>query len=135
LRRFDGVDSLDHVPPPPALSELSRSELEVVLVKQSEDISVLKQLVSELREEIARLEGLKGRPNIKPSGMDKGTDPAKSAAKEKRRGRGKVTPRVTIDEKIITTEVPPGSRFNLNSAVEVARSVESPAAYRHERTS
>ena len=129
------MDSLDHVPPPPALSELSRSELEVLLVKQSEDISVLKQLVSELREEIARLEGLKGRPNIKPSGMDKGTDPAKSAAKEKRRGRGKVTPRVTIDEKIITTEVPPGSRFNLNSAVEVARSVESPAAYRHERTS
>jgi hypothetical protein len=105
------VDSLDHVPRLPALSELSRSELEVLLVRQFEDISVLKQLVSELREEVARLTGLKGRPNIKPSGMDKGTEPAKPAPKEKRWGRGKVTPRVAIDEEIITTEAAPGSRF------------------------
>jgi len=105
------VDSLDHVPPPPALSELNRSELEVLLVKQFEDISVLKQLVSELREEIARLKGLKGRPNIKPSGMDKGTEAAKLAPKEKRLGRGKVAPRVAIGEEIITIEAPPGSRF------------------------
>ena len=99
------------MPRSPALSELSRSELEALLVKQFEDISVLKQMVGQLREEIARLKGLKGRPNIKPSGMDAGTEPAKPAAKEKRRGRGRVTPRVTIDEQIITTEVPPGSRF------------------------
>jgi transposase IS66 family protein len=105
------VDSLDHVPPPPPLSTLSRAELEALLVKQFEDISVLKQMVSELREEVARLKGLKGRPKIKPSGMDKGTEPAKPAHGEKRRGRGKVTPRVNIEEKIITTAVPPGSRF------------------------
>ena len=105
------MDSLDDVPPPPSLSELNRAELEALLVKQFEDISVLKQMVSELREEIARLKGLKGRPNIKPSGMDKGTEAAKSAKHEKRRGRGKVTPRVNIEEKIVTTVVPPGSRF------------------------
>ena len=111
MLRFDGVDSLDHVPLPPTLSALNRAELEALLVKQFEDICVLKQMVSELREEVARLKGLKGRPNIKPSGMDKGTEPAKPGQKEKRLGRGKVTPRVNIEETIITTEVPSGSRF------------------------
>jgi hypothetical protein len=43
--------------------------------------------------------------------MDKGTEPLKPAQKEKRRGRGKVTPRVNIEEMIVTTVVPPGSRF------------------------
>jgi hypothetical protein len=57
------------------------------------------------------LKGLKGRPNIKPSGMDKGTAPAKPTKNEKRRGRGKVTPRVTVEEKVIEIGVPPGSRF------------------------
>jgi hypothetical protein len=41
LRRFDGVDSLPYVPPPPTLSALSRPELEALLVKQFEDISTL----------------------------------------------------------------------------------------------
>ena len=71
------MDSLRHVPSPAALSALSRAELEALLVKQFEDLSVLKQTVSELRAEIARLKGLKGRPNIKPRGMDKGAAPAK----------------------------------------------------------
>jgi hypothetical protein len=93
------------------LSALNRAELEALLVKQFEDISVLKQMVSELRQEIGRLRGLTGRPNIKPSGMDKGTEAAKPTKQGKRRGRGKVTPRVNSEEKIITTVVPPGSRF------------------------
>jgi hypothetical protein len=105
------VDSLDHVPPPPVLSELSRSELEVLLVKQFEDLSVLKQLVSELRGKIARMKGLKGPPTIRPSGMDHGTEPPKAGKQEQRRGRGKVTPRVNIDEKVIEAEAPAGSRF------------------------
>jgi hypothetical protein len=109
------MDSLHHAPPPPALSALSRPELEVLLVELFTEVAALKQIVVEQRDEIARLKGLKGRPTIKPgskpSGMDKGTEPEQPDAREKRRLRGKVTPRVEIEEEVITAEVPPGSRF------------------------
>jgi hypothetical protein len=102
---------LHHVPPPPALSALSRSELEALLLELFGEVAALKQVVGEQREEIARLKGLKGRPTIRPSGMDQGTEPLKPGKQERRRGRGKVTPRVSIDEKVIEAEVPDGSRF------------------------
>jgi len=111
LRRFDAVDSLHHVPRSPNLSVLNRAELEALLVEQSGEVAILKQTVAEQREEIARLKGLKGRPNIKPSGMDKGTAPPKPPKESKRPGRGKVTPRVKVEEKVIGIEVPPGSIF------------------------
>jgi hypothetical protein len=73
------MDSLRHVLPPPALSALSRPEPEALLVELFGKVAALTQTIAELREEIARLKGLKGRPNIKPSGMDKGTEPPKPA--------------------------------------------------------
>jgi hypothetical protein len=99
------------VPPPPRLSGLSRSELEALLVDLFVEVTALKQVVDEQREEIARLKGLKGRPTIRPSGMDKAAEASKPEKKEKRRGRGKVTPRVSIDEQVLKVSVPPGSRF------------------------
>jgi hypothetical protein len=80
-------------------------------VPTANDAATLKQTVAEQREEIARLKGLKGRPNIKPSGMDKGTAPATSTKNEKRPSRGKVTPPVSVEETVINAEIPPGSRF------------------------
>jgi len=111
LRRFAAVDSLHHVPPPPTLSALTRPELEALLVGLFGEVATLKQTVAEQRDEIARLKGLKGRPNIKPSGMDKGTASPKAPTEEKRPGRGKVTPRAKVERKVIRIEVPPGSVF------------------------
>jgi len=99
------------VPQPPDLSVLNRAELEALLVEQFGEVASLKQTVAEQRAEIARLKGLKGRPNIKPSGMEKGTAPPKSQKQEKRPGRGKVTPRAEVEEKVIRVEVPLGSIF------------------------
>ena len=127
------MDSLHDVPPPPALSALSRPELEALVVELFAELATLRQTVTELREEVARLKGLKCRPNIKPSGMDKGTEPPKPTKKEKRRGRGKVTPRVSVEEMVINAEIPPGSRFKGYEPFLVQDLVISTRAIRYQR--
>jgi hypothetical protein len=99
------------VPPPSSLSGLSRPKLEALLVELIGEVAALKQVVGEQRDEIARLKGLKGRPTIRASGMDKATASSKCGKREKRRGRGKVTPRVSIEDEVLKVAVPPGSRF------------------------
>ncbi len=111
LRRFAAADSLHHLPPPPFLSGLSRPELEALLVKLLGRVAGLEQTVAQLGEAIAGLKGVKGRRNIKPSGMEKGTMPAKPQKPGKQPGRGKVTPRVKVEEEVIRVEIPPGSIF------------------------
>ena len=97
--------------PPAKLSDLSRSELEARFVDLLGDVSELKQMVAAQRDEIARLKGLKGRPSIKPSGMEKSTEPKAAGKHIKRRGRGKVTPRVTLETELLRATVPSGSLF------------------------
>lgn len=75
------------------------------------EISALKQMNSELRAEIAGLKCLKGRPDIKPSGMDKGTEPSEPVRGEPRRGRGRVTPRVAVENRVVKAAIPAGSVF------------------------
>jgi hypothetical protein len=135
---FGAVASLRHVPPPAALCDLNRAELEALLVELFGEVAALKQTVSEQREAIARLKGLKRRPTIKPSkpsGMDNATNPLKSARKEKRRFRGKVTPRVKIEHQIVKANVPEGSRFKGHEPFLVQDLVISATAtcYKRER--
>jgi hypothetical protein len=111
LPRLDSVRFFADVPPPSNLSDLNRPELEALLVELFCKVAGLEKIVSEQREEIARLKGLKGRPTIKPSGMDDATEPPKPAKKEKRRFRGKVRPRVSIENQVVKIAVPEGSRF------------------------
>ncbi len=92
--------------PEPALSELEARVLELL-----GEVSDLKQIVAGQRDEIARLKGLKGRPSIKPSGMENATEPKPGGKRGKRRGRGRVTPRVAPETKVLRVAAPKGSRF------------------------
>src|SRR5450755_999351 len=99
---------------PRDIDSLSFFELKMLVVQVLGEVSALKQTVAEQRDEIARLKGQKGRPDIKPpikpSGMDKASQP--EAPKGRRRGGGnKTAKRVIHEERIIKALVPPGSRF------------------------
>jgi hypothetical protein len=104
------------MPPPADLSELPRTALEARVLELLGlellgKVSELTGLVAALRDENARLKGLKGRPSVKPSGMEKATEPPRSGKQGKQRGRGKVTPRVAVDTEVLRVTPPPGSQF------------------------
>jgi hypothetical protein len=69
------------------------------------------RLLAELREEIARLKGLNGRPRIRPSGIEDASAPKRRSKQGNHRRRGKIVPRVADEDRVIKAQVPPGSRF------------------------
>ena len=90
-------------------SSLSRSELEAEVAALRGEVAELKQLILALREENARLKGLKARPVIKPSGMEDATTPKRRGRPGRR--RGKVVPRVPVETRVLRVAVAPGSQF------------------------
>ena len=98
----------------PSIDGAGLDELKTLLVQALEDNARLKAENAELRDEIARLKGLNGRPTIKPnrpSGMEQATGSAKGQRRKRRRGakRAKVT---ITDTTVIKAEgLPEGARF------------------------
>ncbi len=96
---------------PADLDDLSPTELKQLVVRLLADNAEQKRQIAGLREEIARLKGLKGRPQIKSSGMEPGTNAGPADKQAGRRTRGKMRPRVSVADTIVKAEAPPGSRF------------------------
>src|SRR5690349_25052195 len=94
--------------PPGDLDALSPTELKARVLELLGKVAALEQTVAAQRAEIARLKGLKGRPALKPSGMEKASEPKPPGS---RKGRGPVRPRVAVEDQVIAAPVPPGSRF------------------------
>jgi hypothetical protein len=97
------------------LSSAEKDALIASLCAQIEELSnqlvELQRLVAAQRDEIARLKGGPGRPNVKPSGMERGTEP--KPPKGKKPPRGCTRSKLTInEERIVKVAAPPsGSRF------------------------
>ncbi len=100
--------------PPDDLDRLSHAELKGLVIKQWEQMVELQRLVAALRDEIARLKGGPPRPNLKPSGMERGTEPKPPGSSgDKKRPRGSTRSKLSIDEeRTVKVATPPrGSRF------------------------
>ena len=102
----------------PNLEDLSAAELRSLVVSLLEAVAQLEAKVAALTEENAQLKGLKGRPTLKPSGMEKGTDPSPAASgragrrQRRREPRPPKSARLIVDEDRVVPLAPqPGWRF------------------------
>src|SRR4051794_4361736 len=99
----------------PNLEDLSAAELRSLVVSLLETVAQLEAKVAALTEENTRLKGLKGRPNLKPSGMEKGADPSpppsgRAGQRQRRREpRPPKSARLIVEEDRVVPQ--PGWRF------------------------
>ena len=106
--------------PPPDIDALDLAELKGLVLELLAERADLQRTIGALRDEIARLKGGPGRPDIqanvkpdiKPSGMEKASQAQPSDAAGKRRRRGSTRDKLTIDEeRDLKADAPSGSRF------------------------
>ena len=116
----------------PDIEALAPDDLKGLVLQLLEDVVALKAENAALREEIARLKGLKGPPKLKPSGMEKATEPARAERKAGRRG-GKIDRLVIDEERVLKAAVPPGSRFKGYEAYVVQELILRPHVIRYRR--
>jgi hypothetical protein len=97
---------------PPDISGLGLDELKALVVQVLEENTRLKAENVALREEIARLKGLKGRPKLKPSGMEQASE-VRNKGRSRKGCRGAKRAKLTISETRILKpdSIPAGARF------------------------
>jgi Transposase IS66 family len=115
------------------VDDLSGEDLKKLVLRLLEENAALKAEIAALREEVLRLKGLKGRPRLRPSGMEPATDgKAKDGTSGKRRGRG-AQRMVVTEERVITIDAPAGSRFKGYETTVVQDLVVRPITIRYRR--
>jgi hypothetical protein len=118
----------------PDVEALGLYDLKKLTLRLLEEVASLKSENAALREEIARLKGLKGRPKLRPSGMDKATDPQREGDKAKRKRRHRGAKRLAFtEEQVIRAAVPPGSRFKGYETTVVQDILIQPLVTRYRR--
>jgi hypothetical protein len=102
----------------PNLEDLSAVELRSLVVSLLETVAQLEAKVAALTDENAQLKKLKGRPTLKPSGMEKGTDPLpvpsgrSGRPPRRRKSRPPKSARLIVDEdRVLPLSPQPGWRF------------------------
>jgi hypothetical protein len=100
-------------PEPRAEKDALIASLQAQVEELRSQLTEMQRLVVAQADEIARLKGGPGRPNIKPnkpSGMERGTE--RKSQKGKKPRRGSTRSKVTInEEQVVKIAAPPGSRF------------------------
>src|SRR4051795_4356397 len=99
----------------PDLEDLSAAELRSLVVSLLETVAQLEAKVAALTEENTRLKGLKGRPNLKPSGMEKGADPSpppsgRAGQRQRRREPPKSARLIVEEDRVVPLAPQPGWR-------------------------
>src|SRR5438874_2896454 len=99
--------------PPPDFEHLSPAELKGLVIALLDKVAALERTVTALRDEIARLKNVPGRPAIKPSGMENATQPKlpTDRGKGRKSGGNKTARRVIHEDRGIKAAAPCGSRF------------------------
>src|ERR1700694_6123527 len=101
---------------PAEIDRLSPAERKVLVLSGVQRVAELERTVAAQRDEIARLKGGPGRPNIKPnskpSGMEQATDAKPPGSSTERRRRGRTRGKLRIHEtRKVKLAPPPGRRL------------------------
>jgi hypothetical protein len=116
---------------PADVDALSQAELKALVIALVTRVTELERLVAAQRDEIARLKGLKGRPQIKPSGMEQATAPEEPH--RRRRRRAKSADLTIHEERVIKASPPPDARFKGYACFLVQDLVLRPQVVRFKR--
>jgi hypothetical protein len=105
------------------VSGLSRGQLEALAERLLAENAALKQAIAKLREGVAKLKGVSGRPKMKPSGMEKGVGSEPPGKGGPRGGKGRKTERLAVhEERVIKapSRPAPGSRATRTSSSRIS---------------
>src|SRR5688572_29727873 len=119
------------------IETLPIGDLRSVVASLLAEVARLREENAALKDEIARLKHLPPRPKLKPSGMERASDPSASPGKKPRRRcgrRGAKRDRLSgIEDQVLTVAAPAGSRFKGYEDVVVQELLLMPRVIRYRR--